>query len=177
MEYQDLLRIISGLKTNYQESGLNQLVLIGGVHGSGKSFICEKLAFDLPFLTCISASRIVEHVGSAKSVNNVLDNQKLLTERIRKIKDNHEMTIVDGHFCVMDKGRDIQYVGEDIFKCLSPSVLVLVKTCPETIRHRILIRDNIEYSLSFIEKLSQEESYWAAYTSEVLDIPLYHVIG
>ena len=151
--------------------------MIGGVHGSGKSFICERLTQDLPFITCVSASRIVEHFGSSKHVADVPDNQRLLIERIKEIKDRHELTVVDGHFCVSDLNGTIQYVGEDIFKSLSPYILVLVTSPSETIRQRIHLRDHTDYPLSFIEKMKQDEAHWARYTSEALKIPLYQAIG
>lgn len=177
MEYHDLLRIISGLRTDHQETGRHLLVMIGGVHGSGKSYICEKLVRDLPFVTCVSASRLLEHFGNAKHVDNVTDNQKCLAEHIKKIKEYNALTVVDGHFCVIDKEDVFHYVSKEIFQSLSPSLLVLVMAPTSIIQQRILLRDHIEYSLPFIEKMKQNEAYWAAYTSDAFNIPLYHVIG
>lgn len=151
--------------------------MIGGVHGVGKTQICKNLVKHIPDISYVSASKLISHFSAIKYVNDIRTNQLLLTERIRAIKDENELTLVDGHFCVADKGGEMKYVGEDIFRIITPELLVLVDAPSTVIQKRILLRDNIEYPIALIDRWLHEEAYWAIYTSTQLDIPLIKING
>lgn len=177
LEYQDLLKILSGLVNVNEGICLHNLVMVGGVHASGKSSLCERLSLFSQDITLVMASKLVNHFSASKFVNDIKSNQLTLIEKISEIKKNNCLTIVDGHFCVPDINGKIRYVGNKIFQILSPELLILVEADPIEIQQRIQHRDHIKYSLELIETMMQAEACWADYTSTTFDIPLYRIKG
>ncbi len=146
--------------------------MIGGVHGSGKTSICHKLGHLIPDIIYVSASRLINHDVTYKHVDDIKKNQQILINKIQELKETHDLIIIDGHFCVTDKEGEMKYVGEEIFRILSPELLVLVQAPTLLIQQRITLRDHINYSDSLIEEWKEKETFWAEYTSITLNLPL-----
>lgn len=173
MGYQDLLKILSGLKNSADDNNLHNLILVGGVHGSGKTSLCESISKDIPDAVCVVASKLLNHQNTQKRVSDINKNQILLSKKINEVKSNNTLTIVDGHYCVSDLKGEIKYVGLSIFEILTPAIIVLVQAPAPTIQKRIMLRDHIQYTIDFITRMANMECYWAVKTSEKLNIPLF----
>ena len=81
------------------------------VHGVGKSTNCKKICADLK-LNYLSASKIINWAKinddkKSKEVNNINDNQDLLIRGLRNILKKDLTYLLDGHFCLLNKKRDI----------------------------------------------------------------------
>lgn len=172
--YPELLRILYGLK---ESNSLKEhyCAIIGGVHGCGKTTLTERLKKDLPSIDVLSASTLIGWENIRKSVDNISNNQSILLTNYLSLESKSQITLIDGHYSLMKANGEIEFVGEQIFKALSPSILFLVESSVNIIQQRLRERDNIEYSLCLISDWIEIERACALYLAELLSIPLYRI--
>ncbi|MEZ7196873.1 ATP-binding protein [Pseudodesulfovibrio karagichevae] len=152
------------------------IFFIGGIHGVGKTTLCELIAdfFDIP---TFSASAIIK----AHTNNNFLDkiahepesNQSILIKGLGRLRADHQDLILDGHFTIIS-GNGIYPISVNSFINMDLSALFLLTDTAERILKRRLTRDsNLCISLSEVENHLKAERRHAEAVSKVLGLPLH----
>ncbi|MEG7379264.1 ATP-binding protein [Bacillus subtilis] len=151
------------------------MIFIGGIHGVGKSFICNKLKskFDLMHFSSsnLISQKKKEQFGKSKKIKNISQNQTFLQEAIDEI--NCENYFLDGHFCLLNKEGKITKINEKIFIDLSPNAIIVLTNSTKTIAERLRCRDNISYDIDLLESLQSMEIEHSKYIANKLEIPYF----
>lgn len=175
-EPDELLRIICGSRKADQSSDHpGQLIFIGGIHGVGKSHLQAVLAKALPDACQLSASQLLNWRSADKRVDSssaLADNQRILTSRILDIKRQYPLTILSGHFCITLSDGRFEYVGDDVFLQIRPSLIICMICDPALIYKRLMARDGKSPATSWLAGMQQKELDRAAHVSDLLSLPL-----
>ena len=79
------------------------MILISGIHGSGKTYFCERVKEATGFSTYSASSLISERKKSGfspgKLIPDIDDNQSYLFSAVDDLKANSSSFLLDGHFC------------------------------------------------------------------------------
>lgn len=113
------------------------LILIVGIHGSGKSYFCEKYAEYNPVLY-LSASKLIskhrkkldllKNWNDKKIVKDSKSNQNYLEYEILKYKNNGNKNIIlDGHMALLGPGSEILNIPKSFFKKINPNGIILIE--------------------------------------------------
>ena len=134
-----------------------KIIFLGGVHGTGKGFLSEKLCSNLS-LKYLSASKLIKWTeinsdASNKLVNNISETQERLTTALKAICEEKENYLLDGHYCLLNSSQEPTKVDFDVFSDINPVILLIVKTEPELIKGRLMNRDGKNYDLTLIRKM------------------------
>ncbi|MCY7764904.1 MULTISPECIES: ATP-binding protein [Bacillus] len=151
------------------------MIFIGGIHGVGKSFICNKLKSKFNLMHFSSSNLISqkkkEQFGKSKKIKNINQNQTFLQEAIDEIK--YENYFLDGHFCLLNKEGKITKIDEKTFIDLSPKAIIVLTNSTKTIAERLKCRDNISYDIDLLESLQSTEIEYSEYIAKKLEIPYF----
>lgn len=175
-EPRELLRIICG-SIEYDSSSClpGQLIFIGGIHGAGKSHLQAALAKAFPDACQLSAGELLnwrsadKRVGSSSALSV---NQSILASRILNKKRQSPLTILNGHFCITLSDGHFKYVGDDVFRQISPSLIICMTCEPELIHKRLMARDGNSPDTTLLADMQQKELDRATHVSDLLSIPL-----
>lgn len=157
---------------------MNNLIFIGGVHGVGKTAICNELVstYQIP---AYSASSIIselknQNFPSDKLIPDIDVNQALLIEGLKGVKAMEKAFILDGHFCLINEKRTISKIAETVFQEIKPIACIVVTDIVNNIVERLKMRDSVDYEPSFIEHFQNEEINHAVFLARKLNIPHYN---
>lgn len=150
------------------------MVLLNGIHGSGKSFLCDKLTtYGIPIY---SASHLIaeyknESYTSNKFINHIEDNQLSLIEMVNKLECD-EPYVLDGHLCLLDGNGEICRINREVIIQLNPKIIITKVSDPNEIFKRLKHRDKQKYNIDFLKSFQYEEIQYAKELSEMLKIKL-----
>lgn len=152
----------------------NNIIFIGGVHGVGKTTLCNYL-FSKLYIKNYSCSGLIsklnsEKINDNKRVSNVEENQDILLQAKREYLNKEEIYILDGHFCLVNSEDKIVRVPFDTFRSLGIKIILVLVDDAEKIIKRLEKRDSRVCSLSLIEELQSNEIEYAKYISDKLNI-------
>ena len=154
----------------------SSIIFLGGIHGVGKTTMCEKF-FALSGYYCVTASSLIREYGTkpddSKKVGDITDNQAKLIRQLRIKKKSHNHILLDGHYCLIDDSKRICQIESDVFQKINPSCLFLLKGSPIKIASRLSRRDSMEWTEEFIEEFQKYEESHAKQLSFGLRIPLH----
>lgn len=155
---------------------MNNIIFVGGVHGVGKTTICNNIKGYLGIKN-YSSSELIRRYNSSilnedKQVNNINKNQDILLEAIDKYINESETIMLDGHFALINKSNIIELVPIETFKGLNLLGILLITDDPVNIVKRLEQRDNKKYDVNFITEFQNKEIEWARKVSIDLDIEL-----
>lgn len=153
---------------------VNEVLLVCGVHGVGKTAFAKKLC-QKSLLEYYSASELIKkmanrEISDYKKVQHISDNQELLLEALSEINDTQY--ILDGHLCLMNAQNKIERISYDTFLAMNIESIYIVVDAPKMIQHRLKNRDNQMWNLGFISLFQQEEFAYAKFLTEKMNIPL-----
>lgn len=154
--------------------GSNNIIFVGGIHGVGKTTLCNYLTDELNIKN-FSSSKLISELNSQrvnldKTVDDIQGNQDVLLSAVDLFLDKDKNYILDGHFCLLDKNNGINKVPIETFKGLGlKSVIVLIDD-PKNIASRINNRDSRDLNIEFIREFQEKEIEYAKYICEQLDI-------
>lgn len=137
------------------------IYFIGGIHGTGKTSICQLLSekYNIPHYS--SGMLINKGKQIYKQVDKINDNQEILIKEIERLSNYHNNIILDGHYTLLDKSNNIQYIPEELFSKLNIKQMILLKCNIDIIYNRLKERDNIDYDKNILLKLQKsEENYY-----------------
>lgn len=154
---------------------MKNIIFIAGIHGVGKTTLCEKIAdyFRIPHY---SASQLIarsdnEKVNRDKRVEDVENNQNILLNALKRYTDCDKLMLLDGHFCLINKELQLREVPLETFKTLGIAQIVVLTNDPQVILNRLQDRDkNSMYSLEFITMFQEREISWAKYVGKQCNI-------
>lgn len=158
------------------EKLFSNISFIGGIHGVGKSTICNVLCSTLN-IRYLSASEVLKWIEinadvKNKKVQNIpLTQDRLINGLIKRVeKDLHYL--LDGHYCLMDKNNKIIKVPFETFEAINPvSLHLIVGDIPE-IKSRLESRDQKIYDEQLLEEMQACEVNYANEISNKLGINL-----
>lgn len=136
-------------------------VFVAGVHGVGKSYLCEKYAQVCDVLH-ESASSLIRKEKSQlnwsadKKVADVDDNQIALVSAVRRISEQGRALLLDGHFVLIDPNSEFIRLPSSVFKDLAITGVVLIEGSPEAISSRLQNRDSTQSAVDIAKFVEAE---------------------
>lgn len=151
-------------------------VFVAGVHGVGKSYLCEKYA-QAHDVIHESASSLIRkeknqlNWSTDKKVVNVDDNQVALAAAVRRISEQGHSLLLDGHFVLIDPNSEFIRLPLSVFKDLNLTGVILIEASPEIIASRLSSRDDSKSTVDTALFLEAERAH-AELICETLNLTL-----
>lgn len=154
------------------------IIFICGIHGVGKSTLCQQIKEKLNF-ECFSASSLIKEynknlIQKNKIVNNIDKNQEVLVQAVLLKKQEYSKFILDGHVTLLTK-YGIEKIPFSIFEQLSMNMFICITAPVDIIYERRINRDDIMISKEKIFEHQQQEIIYAKELSNNLKIPFYEI--
>ena len=155
----------------------DNIIFIGGIHGVGKSTICQHICRELN-LEYLSASELLkwEDINDDvknKKVRDIPFTQNRLIEGLSNTIEKGHFYLLDGHYCLLNEKAEVEKISIDIFMQINPKVLGLIIGDIREIKTRLDLRDKKNYDFWLLEQLQKTELDYAKELSVVLNVPLY----
>ncbi|WP_373033631.1 AAA family ATPase [Sulfurovum sp.] len=153
-----------------------KVIFVGGMHGVGKSTMCDKLKIDIG-VDVLTASKLIKNTKSEietknKIVKSIKDNQIILLQQLKSYTKKSSF-LLDGHFTLLNKKKEIEKISINVFRQMNLSTVILINEKKETIMERLQKRDSKTYNIDLIELMRKEEIEHAKNVANELQIPLY----
>lgn len=156
---------------------MGHVIFIAGIHGVGKSTLCKSV-IDPMGVKHLTASEIIKKYRQVQIENktkyaaNIDENQIILIEGLHQESIDEAVTVLDGHFALLNEQGDIIAIDTTIFSQLSLSAIALIIDEPAKIEDRLLSRDGKGYGVNRLSKMQDIEFQQAKEVAHALDIPL-----
>lgn len=139
-----------------------KLILVTGIHGVGKTTICQQLS-SLNGYQYLSASTLIFNylqTSPPKSkqvtgLDNLCHNQEILVQALST--QTSKRIVLEGHLCLVDKDFIIREIPSVYLKRINLSAIVLLTRSVDNIYHDLLKRGQTQYTQPFLDKLQDEE--------------------
>lgn len=155
---------------------LNNITFIGGIHGVGKSTICQKICDEVA-LEYLSASDLIkwndinEDIQNKKVWDIPLTQDRLVVSLENRIQKNKSY-LLDGHYCLLNRENEVVNIPFDTFKLINPFSLNIVLGDIVEIKNRLEKRDKRPYDQELLTRMQERELDYAKYLSKALGIVL-----
>jgi adenylate kinase len=154
-----------------------KVLFLAGIHGVGKSYLADKLCkrYDLYY---VSASQLIQkHIDCSlgKAVVDVARNQELLVHELNKLVVDKDIILLDGHFTLIDSLGEIVNISQEIFKDISPFLIVILVNSVEKISAQILKRDKLKVDLNLLSIHQERECAYAVTIGSLMNIPILKI--
>lgn len=155
---------------------MNNIAFIGGIHGVGKSSICQHICHELN-MKYLSASELLQwndinEDTKNKKVKDIPYTQNRLILGLKNTVQNGTHYLLDGHYCLLNSNNEIVNVPLEIFKQIDPFFLNIILGDISEIQKRLETRDNKHYDYDLLERLQSGELSYAKLLSKTLGITL-----
>jgi len=152
------------------------VIFVAGVHGVGKTYLCERVAAATGIKHSSASSLIKSELNSqnwnsSKLVSDIDSNQIALTKAVKNLTSNGEVLLLDGHFVLKSAEGQLSEIEEGTFQDLSLSAVVLIEAPTGVVKHRLSLRDK-NFSAGDISTFLEAEKERAIYISNLLKIPI-----
>jgi adenylate kinase len=153
----------------------HKIIFVGGVHGVGKTSLCNKVCEELD-IDHYSASDLIKKVKNVKFPTNkhikeIEENQDSLIIAVDNYINCKTVSLLDGHFCLLDSHGKVAEVPMATFLSLSPIAIIVLNDEPSKIYARIKARDGEESGVDGIVKFQESEIKYSKVVSEKLGVP------
>ncbi len=157
-------------------STFSNIAFIGGIHGVGKSTICQDICHQLK-MEHLSASELLKWKDINddelnKKVKNVPVTQNRLLLGLKETVQKEYTYLLDGHYCLLNQENEIVKISLDTFREINPFSLNIIIGEISLIRNRLKSRDSKLYNYDLLERLQNEELAHAKHLSKTLGITL-----
>ena len=157
-----------------------QIYFVAGVHGVGKTSLCQNLAIHthLPHHSC--SQMIRERKQHQKALSKIVSseqidsNQLALEDALYDLRFEKAM-ILDGGFSLLVEGQKPKPNPFDIFKSMSIETLFFLTCEPDVIVDRLLKRDGDYHSLNAVSSLQALETQRVYEYSEKFKVPVVEI--
>jgi predicted transcriptional regulator/adenylate kinase len=172
---QKTLSELEGVIMNRQEKA-GTILFVAGVHGVGKSSMCEAYAKKFGALYK-SASQLIREAKAeavatnSKAVQDIDGNQQLLIQAVSKIRAKGKNLLLDGHFAILNAEHQPTPLSTDVFANLYIDSIVAIYDEPSLISSRMVNRDGDAMSEAEVDSLQTLEISRAEQVSDELKIP------
>jgi adenylate kinase len=158
------------------EKLFSNISFIGGIHGVGKSTICNSLcaALNVRYLSASEVLKWIEINDDAKNkkVQDIpLTQDRLIAGLIKRVEKNHHY-LLDGHYCLLDKNSKIVKVPFETFEAINPVSLHLIIGVVSEIKSRLELRDKKIYDYQLLDDMQNHEIDYAKELSKKLGVSL-----
>jgi adenylate kinase len=152
-------------------------VFVAGVHGVGKSYLCQQYegvftAIHESASGLIRKERALVDWSVDKKVSDIDSNQAALCRAVERICSAGKNLLLDGHFVLIGERAEFLPIDVSVFESLSISGVVLIEAEPALILSRLAARD-LSKSVVDVSLFVQAERLHARAVCDRLDIPLY----
>lgn len=152
-----------------------QNIFIGGIHGVGKSTLCNMLSSELDILHFSASKLITLHQKtlskSDKRVENIEKNQDILIQALNHNSDINNSFLLDGHFCVLNKDKEVSKIPEQTYISLNSVGIIVLHVDPSEILMRLKNRDGMKYDLDLTTNFQKEEISYSEHIAKILGVP------
>ncbi|MFK4324751.1 adenylate kinase [Bacillus sp. RC97] len=148
-----------------------EYIFLSGIHGVGKSTLAAQLEKEINIKT-FSVSDLIRKAGnnistSIKNTENISSNQDLWKVELNELNIGDSKLLLDGHFCLLDKNRNIISLPFSTFKDTRMKKIICIEAEPQMLRERLLKRDKNEYSAALLSEFQKcELQQGTRYSSE-----------
>lgn len=154
----------------------NNIIFIGGIHGVGKSTICQHICRELT-MEYLSASELlkwkdINEDSKNKKVKDISDTQNRLIIGLENTIQKDKFYLLDGHYCLLNSNNEISRIPVETFKQINPISFNLVLGNISEIKQRLEARDNKPYDYELLQRFQDEELAYVEYLSETFNISL-----
>lgn len=150
------------------------IIFIGGIHGVGKGTICSKVCHQLK-LHHLCASDILNWDEISERENKLVRDftftQNRLTTNLKRIVNEDEKYVLDGHFCLLNTFHEPERIDFATFELLNPFAFIVVVDEIQTINKRLKTRDKKEYDLGLLSRFQDLEIEYSIEISNKLKKP------
>lgn len=156
----------------------NKIIFIGGIHGVGKGTLCKKLSTENKIPHFSSSDLLKWNEISAKENKVVKDfnhTQNRLLNGIENQIEKNKLTLLDGHFCLINQNGTPEKIDEEVFRLIQPIAICIKIQDVDTIHERLEIRDGNKYKIETLNAMQELELSQALKVSQLLSIPLFQV--
>lgn len=153
-----------------------KIIFIAGVHGVGKSSMCEEFSQRFGVMHK-SASQLIREANAeavtagSKVVKNIQGNQELLIQAISKIRESGITLLLDGHFSLINLDNIPTALPTNVFSDLGIDAVTVIHDDAISIASRINHRDEKSISVDQVATHQSLEISRAIEVSEELDLP------
>lgn len=138
-------------------------VFVAGVHGVGKTFLCQQFAGAFPVLHesasgLIRRERALADWSLDKRVGDVDDNQAALCRAVQRINSEGGSLLLDGHFVLINEKAELVHLGSSVFEDLCLHGVVLLEASPKTISKRLMGRDSSRSAVDIVSFIEAERN-------------------
>lgn len=152
-------------------------VFVAGVHGVGKSFLCQQYANDFS-VTYESASGLIRKEraqvdwNTDKRVGNIDGNQIALRAAVQRIITAGQSLLLDGHFVLINDKSEFVELESSVFQDIGITGVVILEADAEVIASRLAARDSSRSAVDIGLFLDRERAQ-AQYVCQELSVPLH----
>lgn len=156
---------------------LGKTIFVAGVHGVGKTSMCQDFAQRFGFAhksagQLIRESKVATTDGNSKAVKDIDGDQQLLIQAVSKIRTSGESLLLDGHFAVLNSEHLPTALVTNVFANLNIDAIIAIFDEPAFIAARMTIRDGINKNESDVNALQSLELDRARQVASELNLPL-----
>ncbi|MHA7099263.1 adenylate kinase [Roseivirga pacifica] len=156
----------------------NQIIFIGGIHGSGKGTICSRICSEIS-IEHYSASDILKWDEESqdlqnKKVKDIPNTQIKLLRGLAGLVTNGKV-LLDGHFCLLNSASEIETIPYTIFSKINPTAIGVVLDDPSHIVNRLKKRDSQNYPIDLLSRMQEVEYERAKEVSKLLKVPFCEI--
>lgn len=152
-------------------------IFIAGIHGVGKTYLAKPAAERLSLVYATASQLIREERGSItwdknKQVDDVAENQAALLRAVKRIKNNGNTLMLDGHLVLRKSVNQHERLPEAVFRDLGCHTIILLTAPAQVVKNRLTERGDTSWSEQEIEIFSKAEAEHANAVANALQIPL-----
>ncbi|GAA4444832.1 hypothetical protein GCM10023188_47310 [Pontibacter saemangeumensis] len=153
---------------------INNIMFVGGIHGVGKSTVCNKICEELGF-KYLSASEVlkwkdINEDEKNKKVQDIPYTQDRLIRGLAMIVEPEYKYVLDGHLCLFNAQGDATRVPIQTFEQINPVAIIVITGNEELIKSRLERRDRKQYDLTSLQRMQELEEEYGKEVANVLGI-------
>ncbi len=149
-------------------------VFVAGIHGVGKSYVCDTVCNRLNLPHYSSSALIKEYsnqlVSKDKAVRDISINQDVLVIQYRKL-DSAKLILMDGHTCLLKDGERVERVPISTFEKLDICAFILVTAPVSVVYERMITRDGVQHNQRILTELLADEQQYCSEIAAHLSVP------
>ena len=152
------------------------VIFLSGVYGVGKSTLATEISKSLN-IPHYSASDLItqrngEKYGANKIVKDKAQNQQILIDNVKQLLLHNERFILDGHFCIFNRQKEVEKLPEFVFKKILIEQIILLKAELDNVKDNLAKRDSSEYTVKQLTILQRQELRYAKTIAKELRVPI-----
>lgn len=155
---------------------MKNIIFIGGIHGVGKTTFCQKVLQKIN-IQHYSASHLIKSIDKEliynknKKVIDIDNNQNKLIIAINKYIEETKTSLLDGHFCLLNRAYEIKEIPINTFIAMRPKAIIVLYDKIDNIKNKNSERDGILYNDKLLLSFQNRELGYSEKIAKKLDIP------